>query len=45
MPGRLLLGGIFLLTGAVTKPAVRRAERPRAQAPATHGATELATAH
>ncbi|MEU7111811.1 MFS transporter [Streptomyces sp. NPDC046182] len=44
VPGWLLLGGIFLLTGAATKPAVRWAERSRAQARAEHGATELATA-
>ncbi|MFF5935039.1 hypothetical protein [Streptomyces sp. NPDC012508] len=45
VPGWLLLGGIFLLTGAAARPAVRWAERSRAHAPATHGATELATAH
>ncbi|MFG2641021.1 MFS transporter [Streptomyces sp. NPDC048370] len=40
-PGWLVLGGIFLLVGAVTGPAVRWAERARAQAPEARGATEL----
>ncbi|MFE5632726.1 MFS transporter [Streptomyces sp. NPDC056543] len=41
VPGWLLLGGIFLLTGVVTEPAVRWAERARARAAVTQGATEL----
>ncbi|MGW2201078.1 MFS transporter [Streptomyces sp. NPDC001774] len=45
VPGWLLLGGIFLLTGVVTGPAVRWAERARARAAVTHGATELVAAH
>ncbi|MFC8276368.1 MFS transporter [Streptomyces sp. NPDC057271] len=45
VPGWLLLGGIFLLTGVATKPAVRWAERSRAQAADTRGAGELVTAH
>ncbi|MER7954252.1 MFS transporter [Streptomyces sp. NPDC096030] len=45
VPGWLLLGGIFLLTGVVTEPAVRWAERARARAAVTHGATELVEAH
>ncbi|MGW2015748.1 MFS transporter [Streptomyces sp. NPDC001927] len=40
-PGWLVLGGIFLLAGAVTGPAVRWAERARAQAPAGRDTAEL----
>ncbi|MET9376145.1 MFS transporter [Streptomyces sp. NPDC002992] len=40
-PGWLVLGAIFLLAAAATRPAVRWAERTRAQAPATDGATQL----
>lgn len=46
-PGWLVLGGIFLLAGAVTGPAVRWAERSRAraQAPVARGAVEPLGAH
>ncbi|MFF9013247.1 MFS transporter [Streptomyces sp. NPDC014870] len=39
-PGWLVLGGIFLLTAAVTGPAVRWAERARTQAPAARDSGE-----
>ncbi|MCT4354876.1 MFS transporter [Streptomyces sp. Je 1-79] len=45
VPGWLLLGGFFLVTGVATKPAVRWAERTRNRAPLTHGATEHVDAH
>ncbi|WP_137988260.1 MFS transporter [Streptomyces vilmorinianum] len=44
VPGWLLLGAIFLVTGLLTKPAVRWAERSRAQAP-TPATAELVGAH
>ncbi|MFD7321270.1 MFS transporter [Streptomyces sp. NPDC059875] len=45
VPGWLVLGAIFLVAAAATKPAVRWAERARAQAPVTGGATELVGVH
>ncbi|MBT2445193.1 MFS transporter [Streptomyces sp. ISL-36] len=43
VPGWLLLGGVFLLAGLATKPAVRWAERSRGRATTEAATTEAAT--